>query len=424
MKYLLTIMAAMLLLSGCKEDETDVVPPEMPDLVLPARRTVLVYMSAENNLTEYAETDLKEIVDGRKLVGSDCDVLVYMDKASSTEKPFIARIRNREAQPIDTLYTYEQDFYSSDAAEFTAVLQRMVAASPDAQDYGLVFWGHADGWIMENDGVTVHRAYGADNGDNSTGMRVNAPTRWLNIPDMAKVLAKLGVKLKFIFFDCCNMQAAEVAYELRNTAQYIVASPAEITGNGAPYQTMVKDFFVQDDEQMLQQMCTDYHAQTDFVGGHLPICAVRTAGMEALASATRDVMGEIAAWLQTPSPTHGIIYYYNYDAVSRVNHYPEYGKVMYDMNAMIHAALAGQPERYQAWKQVFDQTVSYAMSSMLWHTLTVDLSANEFTMEHFGGMSMFFPLRKYSSASHKYNEEIKKTQWYSAVGWAEHPEIP
>lgn len=415
-----------LLSAGCKNDDAivDAETPAATDFVLPARRTVLVFMSAENNLTEYAKTDLNEMIAGRRLVAEDCDVIVYVDKASTDEKPFIARIRNRKEHPIDTLYRYEHDFYSSDATEFEDVLARMVSASPGAGDYGLVFWGHADGWIMENDGRTVHRAYGADNGDNSTGMRVTSPTQWLNIPDMAKVLGHAGLKLKFIFFDCCNMQAVEVAYELRKAAEYIVASPAEITGDGAPYQKMVKDFFVSDDEEMLRQMCSDYHAQTDYVGGHLPICAVRTSGLEALASSTRAVTGEIASWLQTGTPTRGIIYYYNYDTVNRTNYYPEYGKVMYDMNAMIHAALSGEPEKYAAWKEVFDQAVCYAMSSSLWHTQTVDLSAKEFTMEDFGGMSMFFPMKKYSSASHNYNEEIKKTEWYDAVGWAEHPEIP
>ena len=33
-------------------------------------------------------------------------------------------------------------------------------------------------------------------------------------------------------------------------------------------------------------------------------------------------------------------------------------------------------------------------------------------------MSMFFPMEKYEHTSHPYNTDIKKMQWYQAVGWS------
>ena len=408
MKHLFAIITTILLFTACQKDEE--VAPYNP--VKDVKHTVLVYMPSENNLSSYVQSDINEMIKGRQLVGDDCDLLIFVDRASKTEMPFIARINNSNEQPVDTLYKYPTDFYSSEPAKFQEVLQRMISFSPKSQDYGLVLWGHANGWILENDGTNViRRAYGVDNGNNEATMQVKEPARWLNIPDMAKSFKKVGKHWRFLLFDCCNMQNAEVAYELRDAADYIIASPAEITGEGAPYKELVPDFFIEDTEQMAIKMCADYYAQVDYVGGHLPISVVKTSQMQALADATREVIAEIAAWLQTSNPTQGIIYYYNYDSAYK----PEREKMMYDMNDMIRAALAAAPEKFDAWKKAFTNAVIYAEMSTRWHANSVNF--NDFTVaaEKYGGISMFFPLAKYANASHDYNNDIKKLAWYQAV---------
>ena len=48
-------LACLTLLSACSKDDDEQKTPQT--------RTVLVYMSGENNLLDYAEADLKEIMD-------------------------------------------------------------------------------------------------------------------------------------------------------------------------------------------------------------------------------------------------------------------------------------------------------------------------------------------------------------------------
>lgn len=399
-----------MLFTACQKDEE--AAPYNP--VKDVKHTVLVYMPSENNLSSYVQSDINEMIKGRQLVGDDCDLLIFVDRASKTEMPFIARINNSYEQPVDTLYKYPTDFYSSEPAKFQEVLQRMISFSPKSQDYGLVLWGHANGWILENDGTNViRRAYGVDNGNNEATSQVKEPARWLNIPDMATSFKQVGKHWRFLFFDCCNMQNAEVAYELRSTTDYIIASPAEITGEGAPYDKLAADFFIEDTEQMAIKTCADYYAQLDYVGGHLPISVVKTSQMQALADATKNILPEIQAWLQTSNPTQGIIYYYNYDSAYK----PEREKIMYDMNDMIRAALADAPEKFDAWKKALTNAVIYAEMSTRWHANSVNFNDFTVTEEKYGGISMFFPLAKYANASHDYNNDIKKLAWYQAVGW-------
>ena len=410
MKHLFAIITTILLFTACQKDEE--AAPYNP--VKDVKHTVLVYMPSENNLSSYVQSDINEMIKGRQLVGDDCDLLIFVDRASKTEMPFIARINNSYEQPVDTLYKYPSDFYSSEPAKFQEVLQRMISFSPKSQDYGLVLWGHANGWILENDGTNViRRAYGVDNGNNEATSQVKEPARWLNIPDMATSFKQVGKHWRFLFFDCCNMQNAEVAYELRSTTDYIIASPAEITGEGAPYDKLAADFFIEDTEQMAIKTCADYYAQLDYVGGHLPISVVKTSQMQALADATKNILPEIQAWLQTSNPTQGIIYYYNYDSAYK----PEREKIMYDMNDMIRAALADAPEKFDAWKKALTNAVIYAEMSTRWHANSVNFNDFTVTEEKYGGISMFFPLAKYANASHDYNNDIKKLAWYQAVGW-------
>ena len=407
MRHLLILFATLFVFLSCSKDDG---PTSSP--VYKATRTVIAYMAGENDLSSILQEDISEMVAGRKEVADDANLVVFVDKADKDTRPFIARITKDEIHPVDTLYKYEEDFVSSDPEAMRDVIARSIAFCPATRDYGLVLWGHADGWIIESDSVAAaRRAYGRDTGDNTTS---KTKGKWLNIPSMRQALEATGVHWKFIFCDCCNMQAIEAAYELRNLTDYIIASPAEITGSGAPYDVIVKDFYLQDDNSLVTSLCSDYHAQADYVGGHLPISAIRTSEVEQLASATRRVLPAVSHYLATADdPTLGIIYYYAYDRVL------EKEKVMYDMRDMIRAALQGEPEAYTEWQKAFYQAVVCWEMSNYWHANTIYFSDFTVTEERYGGVSMFFPLEKYATSHNNYNETIKRMSWYYAVGWPE-----
>lgn len=421
MKKILTTICAIGLLTACQKDEETQQPvtPAMAD------RTVIVYMSAENNLSPYSLDDLSEMKIGAKEVSSNNNLVYFMDRSSTIEKPYIARIRSN--MQVDTLYKYQEDFYNSDPERFAEVLSRVTALCP-ARSYGLVLWGHANGWCIEGDTVAVstanapRRAYGRDRGDDST--TDNNTGKWLNIPSMRMALESLGIKWKFIFCDCCNMMGAEVAYELRNVADYLIGSPAEIPGNGAPYDKMAPHFFMQTDN-FYEEIVNDY---AEAYPNKLPLSAIQLDKMDTLASVTRQMMPYITEYLQQAeqqsAPLQDIIYYYSPSGRSNNTN-----KNMYDMKNVMRAAVdnhAGDAasEDYAAWETVFNQAVKIRKTSETWETNNYntvrfsDFSAN-FKAENQGCVSMFFPLSKYQDAKLKPNESIRQMAWFYAVGWPE-----
>lgn len=133
-----------------------------------------------------------------------------------------------------------------------------------AERYGIVLAGHGQGWItreiINNDsdisqsafgmsynpwipaeGAEVTRAFGEDN------VRVN-------ITELAEGIEYSQVQLDYILFDACFMANIEAIYDLRYSANYIIASPCEIMGKGFPY------------HRTLPYLFTNNGLSTDYVG--------------------------------------------------------------------------------------------------------------------------------------------------------------
>ena len=80
-RYILPLFLVLGTLTGCTDDLSDEINDNTDSTV---RRTVLVYMVAENSLSTAAESDLNELAyaAGRNMIPSDCNILVYCDNAS------------------------------------------------------------------------------------------------------------------------------------------------------------------------------------------------------------------------------------------------------------------------------------------------------------------------------------------------------
>ena len=72
---MLAIVSMALLLTACSKDEDDN-NRNIPTL---AGRTVVVYMSGENNLSTFLNKDLAEIRKGAQLISNDNNLVVYVD---------------------------------------------------------------------------------------------------------------------------------------------------------------------------------------------------------------------------------------------------------------------------------------------------------------------------------------------------------
>lgn len=403
MKYLLTMICAVVLLGSCSDDDPPASGPSLPE------RTVIVYMSAENNLSSYAAEDIKEMLTASETLPDDVNLVAFVDRTDKANPPYIMQIKKGE-KIVDNSFVCTEDFYACDPDKMYETISFIMDKYP-AESYGLVLWGHAGGWLIESDTIAYdrgragqRRAYGVDTGSD---LKNGSGNKWINIPSLADVLERLPHKFKFIFADCCNFQCVETAYELRNTAEYIIGSPAETPVIGAPYDRIVPYMFSMSDD-FYRGIVDEYNAMVINANDRVPMSVVRTDGMEGLAFASRPVM----EWLLTSgaTDTNGVIYYRGNSVTM---------KVMADMNDLLMKNI-GTGDLYMQWKAAFDKAVVYKAMSEHWLTdgwVWFDFNVTE---ERYGGISMFVPQAIYDTMGYDYNSTIKQTQWYYASGMCDY----
>lgn len=417
MKKLLIAICAVAMLAACHKDDTE-------ENEVKADRTVLVYISGECSLWDYIDYDMDEMKIGSLSIGNN-NLLVYVDNATTGEIPWLARINKGQItdsvsfteiakvmnlDPAESLV--KGDPYSSEAQVMEGVLRYAFQKFPSKNnDYGLVLWGHGSGWLIKDSipytAMARQKAYGIDNGRNDKQYGSADNGKWLNIPSMAKLLSKLP-HLSFIFCDCCNMMCLEVAYELRNVTDYLIGTPAEIPGVGAPYNTVVPAMF---EKTTFWKSIVDYYFKQRAGGFDVPLSVIQTNGMENLANATKTVLKNSASKIGEGYPnTSGLIYYY-YDSSSH--------QVFFDANDFI--LKYADTNEYNSWKQVLDKTVIYkkmATSWMINKNSWPNYYGNYFTVteEKYGGVSMFVPTYIQQTTD---NKDIQQMQWYKAAGYNE-----
>ena len=233
---LLIIITPLFFLSCNRNDNKECKDP----FVESKNRTVLIYMAASNSLDIYNFTsaDLEEMEEGIESVSDleGCNILVYLQRGSSSARqtPKLLRLikdpKTNKAEWV-TIKEYEHQI-STDPEVMGTVFRDMRKYYP-ANSYGLVLWSHADGWL-EGEPKMQTRWFGED--------KYEGVSYKMDILDLRKALSKVP-KFDFILFDACLMQTIEVAYELKDHTHYMMGSPAEIPGPGAPYQEVIPVFF-------------------------------------------------------------------------------------------------------------------------------------------------------------------------------------
>lgn len=301
--HLLYAIVASLVLWSCGDDGPDPVPG--PDPVEPAdecARTVLVYQVANRNgLASNSMADLAEmkeaVADGH--TGADGRLLVYNHRSGNA--PVLLEVR---AAGFDTLRIYDTDLSSVNPQRMKDVFADMEHLRP-ARSYGLILWGHGTGWLQDGreTGSDRLRSYGGDNGE------------WMNITTLADVLTS-STAFDYLYFDCCYMASAEVAYEIGTAVPRMAASVIEIASEGMPYDRTLRYFFDKGDDALAKAAgaTVDYYREwqnigsrpectpSAFAGRYCAMSVINTAAMADVADAARSIV-EAAPALYSPDMT-------------------------------------------------------------------------------------------------------------------------
>ena len=228
--------------------------------------------------------------------------------------------------------------------------------------------------------------FGQDTGENPAG--------YLDVEQLSEAIPS-GV-FDWILFDACFMASAETLYALRDKAERIVCSPAEVIADGFPYAEIMTELLRPEPD--LRAVCETYYRH--YVDDPRPayrsatVSLIETSQLEALAAATTSVLGTALASdpevlsdmdLNRVQPLDRYRRHFLFDMESVVGELETRG--------LVPASLAG------AWRAQLARTVIYEA-----HTPTMLGLA----LEKCCGLSMYVPYADYADL----NEYYRSLEWY------------
>ena len=394
------VMLALMLLMSCSNGH--VVLKVVPDVIEKgdtARKTLLVYMMAENSLYNYASLDVAEVLECVPDIPRDCRLFVYVDDNGHPMLTHYFPLTNGDAGNSNHVL-FGEDVCSSDTALLGKVLDYILCDYP-TETLDIIMWSHGSGWLRAPLNTAPQRSIGIDNGENTNS---NSITTTIEMEELAALLKRLPAKVDRLMFDACFMQCAESAYALRGAAEWVIASPAEIPGDGALYSTLVPRFFFSDGPvEIMDSYIKAY--ENELTGAVLS--AVRTDAMQHLADMTYSLVVKYFN-VDKRRDYADVFAYLPGGRYTSDTPYPSY----YDMNAVMGKYLTAY--EYIAWRKAFDDAVVYVATSPKWYSM---LCGRIITYDVYvgGAMSMYMPQRY--ARNERFNADFRTTEWYSAAGW-------
>lgn len=412
-RFLLYTITALTLTTACTSEDEPIDNNDSPiDYRLtPGRRTVIAYITADNNISSNLSSDITEMQEGSRNMPSDSRLIVFADV--SNQKPYIANIHDGQ---IEKVKEYDKDFYSTSPDSMRSVLQWIIENFP-SKEYATVMEGHGSGPLIRKDTIpsSLIKAYAY--GYDDTGETPATSTRqWINIPSIAAAFNNLKdqngneIKMSYIFFDCCCFQTAEVAYELRHATDYVVAPVSETPAEGADYRNMVYTLCTPK-EDVAGNIVNTYSQNST-----LCISAVKTSEMENLCKATKEVLSSIYENAASPLvlDRYKCIYYYRGDETGTITRTP----TLHDIKHIIK--INASESAYNKWLPYLERAVIAKHLAKRWDT---NMLINFYTFEeymtddYYGGISMIAPSDLYPYNGSDINTTIFQLEWCRDVGW-------
>lgn len=261
LKISLAIVMAALSMSlvSCK-DSKDKPQPEEKWAPHRVDRAMFLYLAADNSINSYGYSNINLLIEGatRANIGSN-GIFVYHDRYDGNTRLLAIYADRNGKGKMDVVYEYDENKDTSDPEVLKEAVAKLQHYMP-ADHYVMAIGSHASGWYPSRTTRYV-------------GLWGNEPTApggimpmsvaqdgssHMQLEEFSDALAEAGVKFDMIIFDECNMGGVEVAYEMRDKADYVVSSVSEVPIAGMPYARLLPHIFSSDPKAGAKGVATEF----------------------------------------------------------------------------------------------------------------------------------------------------------------------
>ncbi|MCK5582223.1 MAG: hypothetical protein KAI33_00455, partial [Elusimicrobiales bacterium] len=195
--------------------------------------TVMVFVNAKNNLESYGLSDVNEM----EMIGSSDEVNIVAELGrikgfTSADGDWTGSRRyliKKDSKKYAITSPILMEIPKSDMGswEYLVGFAKWSMEKFPAENYMLVVWNHGSGWSKD---IRFEATKGISYDDETKNH--------MSTPQLRLALEKIG-KINIFSMDACLMQMAEVAYEVKDYTDYVVASEETEPADGYTYNTFL-----------------------------------------------------------------------------------------------------------------------------------------------------------------------------------------
>ena len=431
------LMIASLSVSCEKDEDFNITKGEQPPIhnytgvkepYTETRRVLILYECGFNDLSFYLSNNIDSLSKS-KLPGNGRkeDVVLVFSKLAkgSTYKDtpsYLCRLYTDDAGEVvsDTLKTYPTTTVASSTATMREVLSYIKSTYP-AKGYGMIYSSHGSGWLPA--GYYTNPSAYERNHRPTSGKKMSNGLLHADIPEgnmetddpFAGMVRSIGqdrmstgdvemsvsefvegipFHLDYLLFDMCFAGGVEVVYPLRNKADYLGVSPAEVLAYGMFDYTTITDYLFHEGESDLRGLFEYSFNRYDRLEGQrrsATVTLLRTDGLDNLAAVCKDLVSTYSSAIAR-APLSSIQGYF------RANrHY------FYDLEDTF-AKCGASEEDMGRLRKAIDDCIVYKGSTPSF--------LEEFDINTYSGLSMYIPC----GGTTLLNSMFKDEEWNKAVG--------
>lgn len=398
--FIFSIFALLLSVSAtsCSSDEPETyVEPTIAEqtvfMYLPWAGGGDIYTAVKDNIAAF-EQAIKDNngLDGRKL-------LVFASQNSSQSCLIKISYKNKTCVR-DTLKSYEFSSLDYTTAEGLASILNDVKQIAPAKAYAMTIGAHGMGWLPSDNATSIKVQ------TKSNAQKQKRLTRYFGDPDeaayqtdittLAKAISNAGITMKYILFDDCYMSNIEVAYDLKDVTEHIIASTSEVMMAGFPYNDIGKALLTNDYEAICNGFYNFYINYT-YNGDPYPYGTIGVTDCSEV-----DALAEIMKQINATYP-EGLTNV-KYRELQVLDRYTP--AIFYDLGSYIDN-LCDDEDLKATFNAQLEKVVPYKAHTEKYFTY---LKNYEPTINEFSGITISDPSKNSKAATAKLN-----TAWYKAT---------
>lgn len=350
------LTACMLLVAytSCMKESAD-------NPIIYAQRNLLFYMAGDGNgFSDEIAEKTQALLDAWNHPAGH--LLIYQDRGEKFTPCLLEVIREKGVNRLDTIETYPQE-NSASVTVFRRVLEKATTIHP-THDFGLIVMSESNGWMPENSFVHPRS--------------VASDTR--NVLELKNFAASIPIgACRFIVFESSLMAGLEVAYELKDKTDYIIASSAEILSPGfTEIYTEILQSLMSNPLELTQTALSYYNYRELMPQAEraATISIIKTSELEPMKKILKAAENRVEHWE-----------YVDRDQVQHFDRNNGY-HLFYDASAYIR--LIGTPAEADA----FDEALGRAV---IFKAATPEFLPDKggFTIRQYSGMTLYIPDSKF-----------------------------